>query len=230
MKLLLLALLLSCSTTGKDGTDGKDGIDSKENYITEALSNTYSKYRGSIYAIYVFCDSFYICNGSGFSIGNNTIATNKHVADCGTCKTTREYCIYAAEEDSDVLNWDVAHCTNQATKSTKKDLAKLKFNRTLTNPAISINDKYVPRVGDLTVSMSYPLDLQELNTTVSAITSNRSADSDYDFVTRNDTDHGSSGSPIFDKDGSCIGLTTAGRDNVNLNVTYAVHCKYLNEF
>ncbi len=45
----------------------------------------------------------------------------------------------------------------------------------------------------------------------------------YDFSSTNDTDHGSSGSPLFDVEtGEVVGVTTAGTEGENANFTWAI--------
>ena len=52
----------------------------------------------------------------------------------------------------------------------------------------------------------------------------------YDFSTTNNTDHGSSGSPLFDvASGKVIGVTSAGTQGENANYTWAVDAHRLSE-
>lgn len=87
------------------------------------------------------------------------------------------------------------------------------------------------------MSLSYPLGLQDLYVDIGAVntpylgecnTQGGMAGYDclsaaYDFSTTNDTDHGSSGSPLIDVlTGNVVGVTTAGTDGENANFTWAV--------
>ena len=88
-----------------------------------------------------------------------------------------------------------------------------------------------------TLSMSFPLGLQDLYVDIGAVNTAYIGECNnqggvagygcprdlYDFSTTNDTDHGSSGSPLFDlKSGKVVGVTTGGTDGENANFTWAV--------
>ena len=86
--------------------------------------------------------------------------------------------------------------------------------------------------------MSFPLGLQDLYVDMGTVNTPYIGECDrqggmsgkydcprdtLDFSTTNDTDHGSSGSPLFDiKTGKVIGVTSAGTDGENANYTWAI--------
>ncbi len=87
------------------------------------------------------------------------------------------------------------------------------------------------------LSLSFPLGLQDLYVDVGYVNSPTLKECDteggqsgygcpkelYDFSTTNDTDHGSSGSPLFDiLTGEVIGVTSAGTEGENANFTWAI--------
>jgi S1-C subfamily serine protease len=97
--------------------------------------------------------------------------------------------------------------------------------------------------GSWNLSMSFPLAFEDLYTSLGQITSNYIGDCHggsaygcnglyYDFATSNSTtDHGSSGSPIFDLEtGKVIGVVTAGVDGENANITWVIMADKLNGF
>jgi hypothetical protein len=97
------------------------------------------------------------------------------------------------------------------------------------------------KTGKWNMGMSFPLGFEDLYTSLGQINVNYIGDChggsaygcpglEYDFSTSLDTDHGSSGSPIFDLDtGKVIGVTTAGTDGENMNTTWAIYSYRLAE-
>ena len=96
---------------------------------------------------------------------------------------------------------------------------------------------------DPILSMSFPLGFTDMYTDLGAVNSTNLADcqnSDYrtvneeegivscpgrfyHFATTNDTDHGSSGSPLINvKTGEVVGVTSAGTEGENANYTWAI--------
>jgi hypothetical protein len=92
--------------------------------------------------------------------------------------------------------------------------------------------------------MSFPLAFQDLYTDVGQVNSPDVNDCDgeakedygcpaqsYDFSTTNDTDHGSSGSPIFNVvTGEVVGVASAGTNKENANFTWSIYASQLNDF
>ena len=87
------------------------------------------------------------------------------------------------------------------------------------------------------LSLSFPLGFQDLYVDVGYVNSPTLKECDteggqsgygcpkelYDFSTTNDTDHGSSGSPLFDiLTGDVVGVTAAGTEGENANFTWAI--------
>ena len=129
-----------------------------------------------------------------------------------------------------------------------KDLVKIPVTGLPANTlALPLTPKAVAgAVVDLTptLSMSFPLGFQDLYTDVGHINAPFLGEcdqqggvagygclsKDYDFSTTNDTDHGSSGSPLFDVDqGFVIGVASAGTDGANADYTWAIDAFHITE-
>lgn len=131
--------------------------------------------------------------------------------------------------------------------SSDYDLAKINIpSGSLVGAPVSLlssNESYdLIKTGRWTVSMSFPLGFEDLYTLLGQISVNYIGDChggssygcpglSYDFASTNDTDHGSSGSPIFDLDtGKVIGVTTAGTNGENMNTTWVIEAHKLVSF
>ena len=89
------------------------------------------------------------------------------------------------------------------------------------------------------LSMSFALGLEDLYTDVGYVKTNVLEDcatgycprDGLDFATSNDTDHGSSGSPLVNvQTGAVVGVTTAGTDEENANFTWAIDAALFGDF
>jgi S1-C subfamily serine protease len=90
------------------------------------------------------------------------------------------------------------------------------------------------------MTMGFPLGFTELYTDLGRVNSNtlsscQATDNEclrtqLDFSTTNDTDRGSSGSPLMDLDGRVIGVVSAGTNGQNVNFTYAIDASLVSGF
>jgi len=140
-------------------------------------------------------------------------------------------------------------CTTSSSfvTSSSYDLAKINISTdSLVGSSVTLatsSDSYnLIQTGRWNVSLSFPLGFEDLYTLLGQISVNHIGDCHggssygctglkYDFSSTNDTDHGSSGSPIFDLDtGKVIGVTTAGTNGENMNTTWAIEAYKLISF
>jgi S1-C subfamily serine protease len=88
--------------------------------------------------------------------------------------------------------------------------------------------------------MSFPLGFTDLYTHLGSINASSINDctsaengclrEKYDFATTNNTDHGSSGSPLIAMTGEVIGVVEGGTDGRNANFTWGIDAFLLSEF
>lgn len=149
---------------------------------------------------------------------------------------------YASDVTSKVCTF-----SNSFVTSANYDLAKITIaSQALVGSSVvlaSSNEaSNLIQTGAWNLSLSFPLGFEDLYTLLGQISTNYIGDChggssygcpglDYDFSSTNDTDHGSSGSPIFDLNiGKVIGVTTAGTDGENMNTTWAIYAYNLLSF
>ena len=186
--------------------------------------------------------------GTGFLIANNKIATNKHVAGNENCQTAassvgwdgRVYEIYvqsvANESDNLAGGSDTVSVRGSGLNvllHSNYDLATFEVNQSFaaSRTPFEIDDTNNESLLTPTLSMSFPLGIPDMITNIGEIvTDDVITFSGYDFMTSNDTDGGSSGSPIIDiTTGKVIGLVTAGFSGVSMNPSIIIHASRLNE-
>lgn len=195
--------------------------------------------------------------GSAFLCGDGVACTNAHVAACGLdpCYRLESISIQAIEGDADSINGDGTPSEPFFTSTSEaaikrhptRDLARVTVTGVPAGTkAMLLNTKpYDATVSVLApvLSMSFPLGFQDLYTDVGAVNAPDLTECDveggtsgygcparaYDFSTTNNTDHGSSGSPLVDvATGLVIGVTSAGTEDENANFTWAVDANALN--
>ncbi len=91
-----------------------------------------------------------------------------------------------------------------------------------------------------TLNMGFPLGFTDLYTDLGRVNANSLSSckanaypclsGNYDFSTTNDTDKGSSGSPLLNLDGEVVGAVTAGTDGENINLTWAIDASLFSGF
>lgn len=242
--------------TGPVGPMGAIGEAGKNGDIISLgrIRDIYTKSRTSIYRITTQCNGRAISFGSGFRIDSNTIATNKHVVNysciVGQTKTLK---IEAIRDTIDTLQSTTLYgngpcpatsennCVHaySITFAPSDDLAKVTIPTSLKGNALKISPTDSVQTGQLVINMSFPLGFADLYTTTGSIASNYIGDChagsdygcialDYDFASYLITDHGSSGSPVFDQlTGDIIGVLSAGTDGENMNVSWSISASKL---
>ena len=192
--------------------------------------------------------------GTGWLMSNDTIATNKHVLSDETCDDTAKRYIDSSVTariksvqivgllgSSDslynglVLNLTRAYVEPNISHHPIYDLTKIRIDDTeflAFRTPFQIDNTIAVETLTPTLSMSYPLGITDLMSNIGGISSNGvTYFNGYDFYTSNDTDRGSSGSPIVNIDtGKAIGLVTAGFANSIMNPAIVIHAARLNEF
>lgn len=189
--------------------------------------------------------------GSAFLCGDKSVCTNGHVVSCQTCYEMDSLGLQAVEGASDSVNSDGTPATPFFTMSSNatiklhltEDLARFPIPANPPN-AIPLTLSSKVAKGSVTplqpmLSISFPLGFQDLyvdvgNVNTPVLGQCNNADkyecpSDYyDFSTTNDTDHGSSGSPLLDiATGEVVGVTSAGTEGENANYTWAIDASFL---
>ncbi len=195
--------------------------------------------------------------GTAFLCGDKSVCTNNHVVNCSTCYDFESISLQAVVGNSDSVNPNgedggsaapfFTTTSNAAIKlHSAKDLARFPIT---TNPPNSAplpisaklaNEVVTPLMSIL--SISYPLGFQDLYVDIGSVNSPKLGQCEpgdpkygcpaeyYAFSTTNDTDHGSSGSPLIDMaTGEVVGLTTAGTEGENANYTWATDASYLKD-
>lgn len=194
--------------------------------------------------------------GTAFLCANNTLCSNRHVVFCPDCYSFDQVKIQATKGPTDSINADgqpaepflTASSTTGFVPHPNLDLVKIPTT------AVPREAKPLPissepmetslQALDPILAMSFPLGLQDLYIDVAYVntkyigecdaqggTSGYGCPSkDYDFSTSNDTDHGSSGSPLIHiTSGKVVGVTAAGTEGENANFTWAIDAFRLNE-
>lgn len=188
--------------------------------------------------------------GTGFLCGDKEVCTNNHVVTCDAhCYTgITSLKMQALVGDSDSVNASGKQADPFFTASSgasfrihpSKDLAIVPITANPTGAVpLTLSTKAAKDfVTELlpVLSMSFPLGFEDLYVDVGFVNSASITECNteggtsgygcpkefYSFSTTNDTDHGSSGSPLFDvATGEVIGVTTAGTENENANYTWA---------
>lgn len=217
---------------GPQGDDGEDG-----NTTAQKTIDLYKKYRSSVYRVELKCNGTLVGVASAFKTGAYEASTNKHVVNfsCGGYRTIVLQTVYSTIDTTTSDDYPALSSTSSA----GYDLAKITTSVSLPGETIAIPDSVNPVTGSYTLSLSFPLGFEDLYTLLGQVSSNYTwcgsasgySCSSYDFATTNDTDHGSSGSPIFDlESGELIGITTAGTDGENMNVNWVIDASKLNSF
>lgn len=194
--------------------------------------------------------------GTAFLCGDKSVCTNGHVVSCPTCYEFQSFELQAVVGDSNSVNPDgkpdtaatpfVTLTSNSTiTLHATRDLARLPISA---NPAgavpmvLSVQDS-TASVSPLRkiLSMSYPLGFQDIYTDIGVVNAPHIGEckddgaypclaSYYDFSTSNNTDSGSSGSPLIDLDsGTVVGVTTGGTVKENANYTWAIDASKLTD-
>lgn len=197
--------------------------------------------------------------GSAFLCGDGEVCTNAHVAACnGSCYQSFGSLKFQALDATDSLNSGddpiapfvtITDSTKIRVAGGRVDLAKV----TVTGVPAGITPMPLSTTaakGQISaiqsvLSMSFPLGFSDLYVDVGAVNNTFIGECDndggqagydcpkdyYDFSTTNDTDHGSSGSPLLDlSSGKVIGVTSAGTEGENANYTWAVDASKFGDF
>jgi S1-C subfamily serine protease len=136
-----------------------------------------------------------IVQGSGFIIGQNRIVTNHHVV-AGAARATA---VYADGSTSTV--------TAVVGDSESNDLILL-MATTGNRPALHLGDESTLRQGDVVYAIGAPEGLQ-LTLTNGIVSAFRSINNLFLIQNTAVIGHGSSGGPLFDREGNVVGITSA---------------------
>nr|WP_272898790.1 stalk domain-containing protein [Paenibacillus sp. MMS18-CY102] len=154
--------------------------------------------------------------GSGVVIGENEILTNYHVMD-GATKGT----VLTADQETFEVAGVVA-------SSEKNDLAIIKTKKPLYIEPVELNWDYDFEKGDSVIAIGSPLGIQ--NTASDGIISNITFDGSVEYIQFSaPIDHGSSGGGLFNQYGELIGITSAGYDDTNADLNFAVSIYHIAE-
>jgi len=197
--------------------------------------------------------------GTAFLCGDKSVCSNNHVVSCPTCYEFKNLALQSVSGSSDTVNPDgqiggsVAPFFTSSTNTmiklhSSKDLARFTISQNPVNAVpLPISNKLAKEI--ITplmpiLSISFPLGFQDLYVDIGNVNSPKLGHCEpgapenggygcpaqhYAFSTTNDTDHGSSGSPLIDLlTGEVVGLTTAGTSGENANYTWATDASYLN--
>lgn len=194
-------------------------------------------------------DSAVALLGTAFLCGDKRVCTNQHVVTPpDACFEFGSLQLQKVEGEVDSVNSDGSAAAPFATITEDSAVTR---HATLDLAVISINNNpsgaeplpmsQSPAATAVTalapiLSLSFPLGLQDLYVDLGHVNAAYIGECDsqggtsgygcpgaaYDFSTTNDTDHGSSGSPLIDvRSGKVVGVTTAGTEGENANFTWA---------
>jgi hypothetical protein len=193
--------------------------------------------------------------GTAFLCGDKSVCTNEHVVSCPTCYEFASLELQAIEGDADSVNTGGQTNTAAAPFVTLTSNASIRLHSKLdlarfpieSNPpkATPIPLSAKPTSESVSplqkiLSISFPLGFEDLYADVGAVNTpsighcqesgNGCLSQYYQFSTSNDTDHGSSGSPLIDVlTGTVVGVTTGGTEGQNANFTWAVDASKLRD-
>jgi len=215
MKALLTVLLLLTGCGDSETLEVAEKVDLK------------AKYSASIYRVHGYCDSYLASVGTAFKVDENTVATNRHVAEFE--------CPFEAENTSLILKDEQGNTIADVVGTDfhpELDLAKLRVESPL--PGLALNTATLSVAP--TLNLSFPKGSSELavNEGVSGKPLPEcSGMACYDFTGTNQVQHGSSGSPLLDvNSGACVGIVAAGaaKSGTKYLKTFGINCSRLTEF
>lgn len=173
------------------------------------LPELYKKVKSSVYLIYTQ-NSESVAQGSAFTITNTGIAiSNYHVF-----KNASD-AIAINEKDEKFLISEILDYNES------QDYIIFRLNTTKKIPCVNISTR-LPEIGEECFAVGNPEGLTQ-TLSLGRISSYR--DDNKLIQTSAEITHGSSGGPLFDKDGLAIGITSSGVGTANLN--FAVNLKYI---
>ena len=202
----------------------------------------------------VYLGSAFLCGPN--QVCTNTHVTSCPKYQNSACFTFGSLSLQALAPSSDSVDTGTGETppfftTNDATPikySKLKDLALVTVTAAPAGAtALPLNTKAATDVVQefsAIMSLSFPLGFEDLYADVGHINLPKIGECDtdggvsgygcprdrYDFSTSNDTDHGSSGSPLFDvASGTVVGVTTAGTEGENANYTWAIDASSFSE-
>jgi S1-C subfamily serine protease len=147
--------------------------------------------------------------GSGVVIGPNLIMTNYHVMEGASSAQVLDV-------DGRTFKVEGVVASNEA-----DDLAIIKTTTELGIEPVELANSYDINKGDPVVAIGSPLGVQ--NTATDGIISNFTGNDEVTYIQFSaPIDHGSSGGGLFNQYGELVGITSAGYDDVNMDINFAV--------
>ena len=191
--------------------------------------------------------------GSGFFCADNTICSNNHVVTCpvaDSCQLnqiqfqTIDPAVDSVAPGGSAITPFYFTETDDFDRHPSRDAAKVTVDSMPAGAVVlPMSTTEVADIDDFNftaiLSLSFPLGFQDLYTDLGYVNNSTLDDcatgycprDNQEFSTSNDTDHGSSGSPLIDiKTGEVVGVTTAGTEGENANYTWAIDATLFEDF
>ena len=244
-------LTVACSQDlDGDGIYGEtNGDDTLYKYVYGDSFYNYNP-SGQYYTEFI---SEYTHTGTGWLSSDDEIITNKHVIGDTVCSSIKYYNAssnsYTASRIPVFVKVESVSDTSDSLQSSSEaviiersefsshpsyDLAKIAVTESFSTGRNGFEIETADEtILTPTLSMSFPFGINDMITNIGEVSADTATSftGSYDFMTSNDTDSGSSGSPIIDiTTGKVIGVLTAGFVDASMNPSIVIHADRLNDF
>ncbi len=210
----------------------------------------YERYRDSVYRIEAICQNgvtLSVSYATGFRCSDTEVCSARHAFACnsGTLQTVKLYRVDPVLDSASTTPYltispvtVVSHGTKDVAKITGITNQYSDISLPIEADEQSTTGVPIPETLEETFGIHFPLGFFEQYVDFGVVISNDISvcnNSSYDcsgldFVTNNNTDHGSSGSPIFSiSRQKVVGILVSGTENENANYSWAVKALHLNE-